>query len=466
MDTKLARLALIFKKPLLPSQFKSRWFFAHNALVDSNHMDDYWVCWQKGIAVPRARQQCKSHCENQLSNNLRDVVKRGQVFAPVTSKVEQSFAKVNERLGQNRLNASAEVEDRMINLIMTDALNESELDDVLDGAVAIWRECFHRHSRTSVAVRSDKDNVHQHSESSKDAGNTERAFLKRAHESIVQGATASCSTSEILDSAPMPSVWTDLHEKELTFQKEKRRKREVGAHMQGHLFAAECTDELARASIAEGKRQAASYAQRVKARTNYHDKTHAVPPTPLELNGAKCYLEGGMWDRDLRAKVADLNGSITTLPHEATLFIAAEPRNPGDERITLVASLQGFWVISPAVFLGRAGPSIKYCSAFQTGRILYSTPTFRASFANEWRIILEIVKSAGAGCKWRVVRNVQEWANAKAIADAKKKPSTVIALADQSECRPNLKHVFTVEAFLGFVSRTDPTKGSIGLLNM
>ncbi len=48
------------------------------------------------------------------SSGATFVVKRGQVFTPVTSGVEQSFSASAERLGSSRLNASAAVEDHCV----------------------------------------------------------------------------------------------------------------------------------------------------------------------------------------------------------------------------------------------------------------------------------------------------------------------------------------------------------------
>ena len=466
--TKLSRLALMFNAPRLLSQYKARWWFAYKASVDSNHTKDHWACWIDALEVDPRRAHLSLHDHHEVKDILK-VVKRGSVWVPVTSKVEQSFAKVRRLLGEHRLNATHEVENRTVNLLMTDHFNATEIDEIVDNAVAIWRECFQRHTRNSVLERADKGVVN--TRASRCNPNSERAFLKRATDDTAAKASSSTFNLDTLQTTPKPSVWTDQHEDELIFQKNKHRKREVEAHMKGHTLPEERTEELRLASTAEKKRQEASYVSRVRARVKYFDKTHAVPPTDLELNGATCYSEGRMWNMRLLQRLVAINGISTAIPHEATLFLAAEPRNPREKIITVVAQLRGSWVVSPAVFLGHSGPSIKYCSALQTARVLYSTPLFRTNFTNEWLAILEVIRRVGSADRkvmnWNVVRTVHQWAAAKALADSKKKPATVIALADQQlECKAELKHVFALDSFLQFIAKIDPKKGSIGLLDM
>ena len=62
--------------------------------------------------------------------------------------------------------------------------------------------------------------------------------------------------------------------------------------------------------------------------------------------------------------------------------------------------------------------------------------------------------------------STQDWAKARAIAEDKKRPTDVIALVGTTELRDTLKHCFSVAGLVAFLARTDPNKGSIGLLGM
>ena len=174
VDEKLRRLAMFFKVPRFPEQFRSIWSRAAKSYMNSNYMLGHWLSWRGGIKMTSAP-----------SGDLLAVIKRGETWAPVTSGVEQSFAKIHERLGQNRLNASPHVEDRNINLIMA-SLNATEVDALMERAIVIWRACFKKHSRVQTKERSNKNVMLGCS--SRANPNSERSFLKRIHEDITANA--------------------------------------------------------------------------------------------------------------------------------------------------------------------------------------------------------------------------------------------------------------------------------------
>ena len=64
------------------------------ASKDANHSISHWQAWQDGIS--------KAHQPRSKLNDLEKVILRGKVYAAVTSKVEQSFSLIDERLGQQK----------------------------------------------------------------------------------------------------------------------------------------------------------------------------------------------------------------------------------------------------------------------------------------------------------------------------------------------------------------------------
>lgn len=450
VETKLRRLAKVFKQPDFPAQFKNVFQRAYHAFVKSNFMMTYWECWREGIRYTTCATSALLH-----------VIKRGEVFAPVTSGIEQNFAKIHERLGENRLHAAAHVEDRNINLICA-KLNGGQLDDLMTRAVNIWKECFHRHSRVQTQVRKDKGLVlDSGSKQSRCDPNSERSFLKRLHDDIANNAKPTIDVG----SMPKPSSWSASHENELVFQKEKYAKKVVEADLRGHLLPEEESADLRQASIAESARQASSYIQRVNARKKYAGKTTAVPPTLLEMNAVKVFLDTGLtWTPEWLQRLGAIGCSVAANEHVASFFISSTPRRPSNLLVSMSAILQGAWVVSPAVFFGRSGPSIKYLCALQTKRSIWASPSFCENFRKEWLLILELISSRTN--RWTVLGSAQDWATARAIAESKGTPSQVLSLVGLSECDPSLKHSFAPEGFLAFVGNADPQKGSIGLLDM
>ncbi len=452
-EQKVKRLGVIFKQAHLVHQFKHVWHHALLAYKASNFTIDYWDAWMRGSEKVPARD-CLEH-----------VVLRGQTFAPVTSKIEQNFAKIDERLGQHRLHASGAVENLYVNLLLAD-LNDKELDDVVNRAISVWREAFGCNARQHIECRLDKGIPNKSVERVLPAGSKvpEKTFLKRISEVVAQKATP--GSSSILDSdATRPPVWAANHEVELTFQKNKRRKREVEACLQGHLVQEEVDDALKAASVKEKIRQEHSYADRLRARLKYADKVRAVPPTRAELLKAKIFLDDGVnMPQAWLAMLTSIQGMLTREAHLATFFISNVPGAPENMIVTLAAALRGAWVISPAVFMAEAGPSIKYTSALTTKRRIWSSPAFQQEFPMEWLVILELMSNCAG--KWSFLASAEAWAAARAYAERQKRSAEVFALVATAEMRPTLKHSFNPSGLVAFVAHTDPEKGSIGLLGM
>ena len=146
IENKVTRLSQIFNKPRLPAQFRKLYHRAWLVFRNSNFQTNKWDAWRE------AAEQVGFHdCDELIYVN-----KRGRNFAPVTSAIEQSFSFIAEKLGDKRLNASPDIEDRNIHLFLMKH-TEASLDKLLDEAIQIWKEVFPRHSRTSKATRSDKD---------------------------------------------------------------------------------------------------------------------------------------------------------------------------------------------------------------------------------------------------------------------------------------------------------------------
>jgi hypothetical protein len=95
---KIARLSVMFGTSHLSSIFKRLWWHAWKHYTECNNTWDAWrfVCEERLCGV-------------QCLQELQKVVKRGCTWAPVTSKVEQSFAKIRRLYGEQRLKAGAEM---------------------------------------------------------------------------------------------------------------------------------------------------------------------------------------------------------------------------------------------------------------------------------------------------------------------------------------------------------------------
>ena len=152
-------------------------------------------------------------------------------FRPSTSKVEQSFALLKERLPDQRLNASPASEQLAISLILAD-LNDTEVQTLCEAARNLWTTCFPLvSSRTHKRKRAD-DGIPKLSTSKPlectmpNAKPNERSFIKRCRENVEASAPDGCRVQ--LDTY-RAACWTAGHQQERVFQEKKRNDRLVAA---------------------------------------------------------------------------------------------------------------------------------------------------------------------------------------------------------------------------------------------
>jgi len=236
--TQLRRLSQAFKTPLLAAEFEDHMPYAVAAYEAADYKISCWNAWLAAIAKTatiamhgRMGNRIVSH----PSRELIHVVKRGKCFAPVTSGVEQSFAKIAQRLGPQRLNASSKAEARTIGLLVAD-LTDHEVEGLAAAAREIWKVAFpnahcRQHVRTRVDARLRRDTKPRvagvlASVDGATSRPTERRFLKRLHSSVAASSTRGDAAA--LDTFK-PTVWDDSHTKEVEFQRVKVRKRMVEA---------------------------------------------------------------------------------------------------------------------------------------------------------------------------------------------------------------------------------------------
>ncbi len=218
VTVRLQRLANAFKQPTLIAEYRRHWPTALRCYAESSFLCCYYDAWRKSMELIGGN-----------SNGLGFVVCRGDTFAPITSGVEQSFAKVDAALGKNRLNANSTSESLMVALLVQ-KFTEADLDDLANRAQQTWRLAFQKHSRLSLAPRRDKGVLRSLQSSAgssvEDAAPTERKFLKRLRADVSRQATTGASS---ILSTHAAELWEDTHTKELEFQKQKRQKRLVEA---------------------------------------------------------------------------------------------------------------------------------------------------------------------------------------------------------------------------------------------
>ena len=207
---KLNRLSQMLSVPacILIALFKRFWHHAHLVYQQSDFKLDYWGAWREGI------HNCGGDSDPTVVKTILHVIKRGQVFAPATSGVEQSFSLVASLLGNNRLNASDPVENMYINLLVG-SWKAAQLDDLVKRSIGIWRDSFQKHSRMHVAPRTDRG-VKREAEPQLPQGSekcNERKFFKRLTSEVNAHATPNAADVFAEELAAVPVMWTPQHAK-------------------------------------------------------------------------------------------------------------------------------------------------------------------------------------------------------------------------------------------------------------
>ena len=238
-EVRLRRLAQAFRAPDFPAEFRAHWYDAWSAHKRAGKSNTYAQAWLQALNVRRPRP-CSA---------LRAVVLRYCCFAGSTSRIEQSFSKIAHVLGQQRLNAQEDSEERSIALLLFDAedLNCNE-DQLVERARAVWAEAFLGECRTHRVRRVDHGGTRASAAgpapSSVANKPSERQFRKEAHEAVCQKARAGAAT--VLD-VYRAADWSEGHAREQAFQAQKRQKRLVEALRRFLRFLA-CVVGVCRAS--------------------------------------------------------------------------------------------------------------------------------------------------------------------------------------------------------------------------
>ena len=222
LDQKLRRLSSTFQVNDFRTQFLDHWSFAHSAYEDAGYTCSCWHAWTMAL---RARSR-----PTELPTALLHVIQRGLCFLPVTSGIEQSFSRVAGILGSNRLCGTPASEQQTVRLLVTH-MSPGELKRVASASQDLWSRAFpDRLTRCHKRRRCDRGiSKIGHTGDAPDLSEkkpTERQFLKRFRAEVGAKLTVA-QKREVPSSAE--HIWTERHEKEMSFQEKKLASRRVQA---------------------------------------------------------------------------------------------------------------------------------------------------------------------------------------------------------------------------------------------
>ena len=233
--------------------------------------------------------------------------------------------------------------------------------------------------------------------------------------------------------------WRSGHEKETTFQDNKRQKKMFEAFEQGALDTSLVTkgfkakyDDFVRHRGKQDQR----HLQDVERRQR---RAHGGVPKPLaDIVNMPTFIDKSLEEKD-RARVQDWlsKNGVPQVPNriDAKMFVILNPAAAG-ERINWVAKICGGYIVNVDILLTGVGIGFAFKAAATTRRQVWISEKFRQKNEGVALCIEGAISNFGKGCKFKVLRGdrtVFEEAHAQARAARRKKE--VLALVTEKEKR-------------------------------
>lgn len=170
-------------------------------------------------------------------------------------------------------------------------------------------------------------------------------------------------------------------------------------------------------------------------------------------------IDDSLRTRALDAAMDELEWRVTLRPHEAKVMVFRTIDDSLPLHLTIAASLNGAWLVTPQLVLTARGAAIKLKPSAQTKRQLYCTEKFQVEHA-ELHAMLQNFQSN----QLRLLTSLAEFAVAKQHAEDRNMSASVIALLHDSEKSTfdGIKHCWTPEEFRDFIFRVDLEKSCQG----
>ena len=444
---KLARLAQVFKQPLLCQQFEDIIPSALTVYHDSGAQMSYWDAWVIATKKRDAQRSLKTE-----SNAVKFIIQRGCTYAPVTACVEHGFSKTSALLNIQSLSCEEPTENRNVSLTLLQA-HSAKLDLIIDCARRMYTEAFPFVSRLCVRPRKSRGIKKLRTAPRKISTGvdvTETDFKLRLRTELQQKVG-----SRVPAVAATP-IWTDKHESEETFQVEKIMRRFVEANMTNQLLPDEVSENLQVATLQEQLRQQKSLRQRQNSGLKRFQQFREQPLTSKDFHRARIML-----DDDVPLGSCDLSrhqALDVRDPWLATVFVAQKPWEPKNSHLSWDAALLGAWITSPAALRSESAPSLKLSPALRTRRHIWMSAGFSDEYPHLARLIAECAAQSGFKA-WKFLESSASFATLR----SRKKDVEVVALVSTTERAANsLAYVFGKDEFLSFITRLDLDRTSVG----
>ncbi|CAE7421777.1 unnamed protein product [Symbiodinium sp. CCMP2592] len=350
------------------------------------------ICaWKK--AIDESQEQCWERRETAARHPCQhlNVVLCGYASTCISdSALERSFSQAAAKIPASARHLHPQKESLRMSFL---ALKEDDVRSRMEVVANLWKQHFGS-SRQGAFDRIDQGRAKPTKAATEDR-ECYREFIKARRKNVAESASV-CDGD----------AWLESHQKELEFNRDKRKKRKFEALFAGALLEDEMDLTLG--------------------------WTWAADPCSAQI----C--------------LTDLSGVHSDGVPTSAIWAAA---------------MQGAWVMSPAWALGGdyTGPALKFLPPLRTKRFLWISPDLAESAVAVCDVLRRCASTAGS--KWIVVNDLEAWLEKKQDLTQKSNAAAAIAAVTTEEASmySDVPHVFDLSGFFQFVCRLDKQKSRLAL---
>ena len=426
-DVHLKRIALAINKSedTLRHQFKD---IKPRAQQNQSGNNDGWA-----LAVQQI-YATKSVFRSHPTDVLEDAMLLKYLIGLSSSGVEQLFSQTRWALGKQRLHAKDENEEMIIKL-MAD-LPHHDLDKLINLAQRVWAMCFNPPKQSPQKPRIDKgvkrllsdtDDAQPPAEfdGAYPTAESEAAFIRKRRRAIRQCVVksernlADVTNSGLLQDATRASTsgameWTEGHDKELKFIKNKIGCRKACALAEGQLLDIEITEEVREVARATRGRRRKDCQARERKAAGDKKKLQGLMGKDLwgQIKGTTVFIDRSVTgDHTPLIRALQANNMAVAPESElayAAVFVTSSDRGSVSQRVNLASAVKGAFQISPELVMssGAKGNAIKFFPAAMSKRCLYVSHAATQHHKELWSCFKKAL--ASSPCVPRMVLELHE----------------------------------------------------------
>ncbi|CAE7344539.1 unnamed protein product [Symbiodinium sp. CCMP2592] len=422
------------------------------------------ICaWKK--AIDESQEQCWERRETAARHPCQhlNVVLCGYASTCISdSALERSFSQAAAKIPASARHLHPQKESLRMSFL---ALKEDDVRSRMEVVANLWKQHFGS-SRQGAFDRIDQGRAKPTKAATEDR-ECYREFIKARRKNVAEVVqkNAPAESASVCDG----DAWLESHQKELEFNRDKRKKRKFEALFAGALLEDEMDlTFLHDAAEVKATTQKNRRARQRKEQRLQSDMTAGKVPSVADMRDCHVY----MLDRDRTPAVDNLAIGLgwtwAADPCSAQICLTDLSGVHSDGVPTSAiwaAAMQGAWVMSPAWALGGdyTGPALKFLPPLRTKRFLWISPDLAESAVAVCDVLRRCASTAGS--KWIVVNDLEAWLEKKQDLTQKSNAAAAIAAVTTEEASmySDVPHVFDLSGFFQFVCRLDKQKSRLAL---